>query len=395
MTANVVLATGFEMGSVGEAFANGAGVSVQSTTKRTGTYAARFNPSAAASNLNYQIRDNAGALSAVFHSIAGYIRYVSGNTSEVISFYDSTLTTTNHGLSLDGSGNIYIYASAVSSNSAVIPNDGLFHSFWADFGDHSGAGATLYIDGFNVASCASGAISAQPILVLGGAPSANRTTDFYLDDIVVFDASTTGILWPGGFKVLSLLPISDNAVGSGWVNGALGSTNLWDAVNNVPPVGVALANETATSQIKNSASVNSYDVNLQTYTTVGVLATEIIRAVQPVCNHSQTGVTVKTGTVFCQSNPAPGIGKAFNWADSVGVAGVFPSNWRTIFGRVEQAPSVTLGNSPVLRLTKVTSSSQNAFADYMALNVVVSPAPTFSLPIFQRPWRFLRKVRYS
>lgn len=363
------------MGSANEGYAVGVGASVQSTTKRSGAYAARCNGSASLANISYQKRAAGGGLGTPFHSIKVWWRYVSGSTTELVSFLDSGLTTFDHGLAIDSGGSMYAYVGSdtgANAYSLASLNDGLFHRLECDFGDHAGVGASIYLDGALILEITTTTPAAQPILVLGPQPAAARTCDMYFDDLVAFDASFGGALW-SDWKVLSLPPVSDNTVGSGWVNGGLGSTNLYDALNNVPPIGKSNANKTATSQIQNGASVNSYDANIQDYTAGGVLSTDTIRAVQPMLNHSETGAAVKAGTFSVVSNPAVG-GQTFDWADAVGAAGAFPAQWRSIFGTVVENPSITLGTQPVLRITKTTSSSQVAFADYAAINVLVSPA---------------------
>src|SRR5213079_3376565 len=75
-------------------------------------------------------------------------------------------------------------------------------------------------------------------------PGASKVLN--IDDVAINDISgTTQTSWPGEGNIVLLKPTSDNQIGS-WTGGAGGTTNLWDAVNNTPPVGITGGSNTAT-----------------------------------------------------------------------------------------------------------------------------------------------------
>jgi len=71
---------------------------------------------------------------------------------------------------------------------------------------------------------------------------------------------------PDGY-VISMLPVSDSSRGS-WTGGAGGTTNLWDALNNIPPTGAA-GPGTNTSQIRTTVASQTYQANMQTIIQAG------------------------------------------------------------------------------------------------------------------------------
>jgi hypothetical protein len=208
-----------------------------------------------------------------------------------------------------------------------------------------------------------------------------------VDDVAYNDsngASQNGL--PGAAKVVLLLPISDNALGTGWTNDNLvnTTTNLWECVNNTPPIGIADTTSSTTSdQNRNAtASANSnYDANLTTYTTAGIASGDTINVLDPiVATAAPVTTSAKQGTVGVSSNPvianvalsATGTSGAF-WAGAT--AGTYPTGWKASHGTATYAPSVTLGSSPVLRITQVTSSTRIAMVCFMGLYVDYTPAP--------------------
>ena len=214
------------------------------------------------------------------------------------------------------------------------------------------------------------------------APGANNVLN--IDDFAINNsAGAANNSWPGDGKVVVLVPISDSAVGSGWTGGAGGTSNLFAAVDSTPPVGQANPG-TDTSQIRNASSAAaSYDANLTSYTTAGVGASDTVNAVTPVCSVAAPVVTgAKTGSFGIVSNPTianrvftGGASAAANfWRGSA--AGTYASGWTPWeIGTITDAPTVTLGTSPVARLTITGgTASRIAMCDFMGLYVDYTPA---------------------
>lgn len=212
----------------------------------------------------------------------------------------------------------------------------------------------------------------------------------YADDVAVNDSGgASQNSWPGSGKVVLLKPISDNAGGAGWTLGtgtALGG-NGFAAVDNIPPVGVAdLAAGSDPKQIRNASSnANSnYDANMTSYSTAGLVAGDTVNVVVPfVSTAAPVTTSAKLGTVGVVSNPAitnvnlgaGGTSGAF-WSGTT--AGTYPTGWKWSSGTTTYAPSVTVGTSPVMRITQVTSSTRIAMVSFMGMYVDYTSAVSTS-----------------
>src|SRR5215831_1775544 len=123
----------------------------------------------------------------------------------------------------------------------------------------------LRLNGTVVGNYTGGSDSTGSGFFFFSAGNNNGGAVYYIDDVALNDASgSSETSYPADGHVVILNSISDNARGSNWVAGAGGTTNLFDAVNNYPPVGLAVGSETNTSQVKNISkdTTGNYDVNL-------------------------------------------------------------------------------------------------------------------------------------
>lgn len=197
--------------------------------------------------------------------------------------------------------------------------------------------------------------------------------DIYIDDIIVDSA---GFLAPS--KVNLLVPISDNARATLWTGGDTGTTSLYEAVNNKPPIGTAT--ETDLTQIEHAGvaagTTDAYDANLATYSTAGVGASDTVLAVQLVAAHGEdisTGAKLLAFSV--ESNPAVASSGNVTAGDATPTTlGTFPTEWGIHFGTLTTSPSVTLGTSPVMRALRPETVSRVASVCFMGLLVAWTPA---------------------
>lgn len=207
---------------------------------------------------------------------------------------------------------------------------------------------------------------------IGFVDTEASAADIYVDDVITDNAT---FLAPS--KVDLLLPISDNTVtGVTDANGA--TTNLWQAVDNTPPVGVASANEAANpkASIKFPASATeTYTANLETYSTAGILSGDTVLAVQSLIRHGEDIATgTKNGTLGAVSNPTISDSLAFTFGTDGGAHGAETAGlWITKRGTLTLSPSVTLGTSPTLTITRA-SESRVGCVDLMGLYVAWTPA---------------------
>lgn len=186
-------------------------------------------------------------------------------------------------------------------------------------------------------------------------PGANKI--IYVDDMALNDDwGLNNNSWPGQGSVIYLNATADSAVGGSWTAGAGATTNLFEAVNNDPPSGVASASATNTSQIKNESAgdtTGNYDCTMETYTAAGLPSTAIIRFVQALATHGRQTANVP-GALLMLSNPA-GPEEQFNWGRGADI-GTYPSSWTTRWGRPVMDPVVAVGTAPVVRVGKRSAS---------------------------------------
>lgn len=243
----------------------------------------------------------------------------------------------------------------------------------------------LRLDGTTVASASGLTITGvKSTFKIGWTTAPGASKVLYIDDVAVNNSTgTVNNSWCGDGRVVMLLPASNNSVGL-WQSSTGGSIgNAWDAINNVPPLGVAdLTVGSDGKQIRNAlANANaSADLTMQTYTDVGVPAGATINMVIPwVCTAAPVATSAKAGTIGCLNNPAisqaalgaGGTAGAF-WSGVAG--GTYPTGWKWSPGTITEAPSVTLGLGPTMRINQVTSSTRIAVVCFLGMYVDYTPA---------------------
>lgn len=118
-----------------------------------------------------------------------------------------------------------------------------------------------------------------------GLLAAAGTTNCYVDDIAINDTSGTDEnSWPNlNGKVVLALPVADKVRGgtAPWTGGVGGTTNLFDAINNTPPIGTAT--ETDLTQVEhpgNGGTSDQYLFDLTTPANLGMaLGTRLLSSI--------------------------------------------------------------------------------------------------------------------
>ncbi len=263
-----------------------------------------------------------------------------------------------------------------SDSAATITTDTWYKlSLACEVGTGSVDFAEVQLDDVSVASTSGAALSETAITDVAFGPFSNIginkiliTDDFVLNDNVGSAHNT----WPGNDKIVLLLPTADAARDAGWLNGAAGTTNLFEAVNNIPPAGVAVTSSTATSQIENAVSTTTeeYDATMTTYSAAGIASGDTISAIFPVtegCSSSTTGTD--TIGIEVESNPV-----IFELAASVDAnAGTYPTSWIRGQGAISENPTVTLGTAPVMSLRKNVATTRIHTCCFMGMYVSYIP----------------------
>jgi hypothetical protein len=383
--------TGFEMGSLSEfSFNNAPGISVQSGTVRTGTFALQV--SNGLSQVQIKKRAAGGTLASFCRSFRFYFNAsVDSATDEIIAECMASGGTvgSGYGVVYKLSVGVRVFAlfnastevNCTTSGSAI--GDGNWHRVEADFG----TGATLTIDGVQDAGCSISSattFTTQTQLCLGACGRPGNSADgggfnvWFIDDVLVDDTTFTSSGFPGAGQSVLLKPTADPGALGSWTGGGGGTTNLWDAVNNTPPTGALTP--TNTTQIKNAVSGTTLDyvATMQTYTAAGVPSGATINAVMPLCNDSEEASTgTKSGNIWSASNPAQSApGNSFDYGDDTAtVMAAFPTGWTTHYGPTTASPSVTLGTAPTVTVRKATATTRVVDVDFLAMYVDYSTVP--------------------
>lgn len=350
---------GFETGAFlsewGTSSGAGTNISFDTSTVRTGTYALKV---AAASGAS-------GAISpqvAQGHRRRVYLRVTARPASTPRQVMGS-------GLRLRSDGKIEVYNSSLilhGTSTTALTDTTKWYRIEYDSLPAANGDPVLRIDGVDEVLQSGGATFFS--LSFGTNDTVADTYTAYFDDYASDDTD-----WPGDGAVSLLVPISDSSRVD-WTGGGGGTTNLWEAVNNIPPVGVADTGTDA-SQIRDATNgaTDDYVANLTTYTNAGIGAGDTINAVQafavvaaPVTTSAKTGSLQTTNPAEAEVN----FGSFYSGVN----AGTFPTGWVRRGHTITQTPSVTLGNSPTLELGQRVSSTRIAMCCFMGIYVDYTPA---------------------
>lgn len=344
----------------------GSGVAISTLQARTGLASMRFN-----------IPDSTAGYSpgclAAYTMFAIYV--VTRPTSQRVMAGNNTAG--NATLRMNADGSIAYYQDTPGTLIGTSPVLALNTWYYLGFRQVTGTSVDLLtIDGV---SAINGTVTLSGVgTAIGAITGEASPMEFYVDDIV---QDSAGLLATPK-KVVTLLPTSVSATGLGWTNDAATTTNLFNAVKNTPPTGIAdTVAGTGLHQIRNATAnaTSNMDFACTSYTAAGVGASDTIDAVQVTCATSAPLVTsAKLGTIGIVSNPAvanialgPG-GTAGSFWGGV-AAGTFPTGWKMSYGTLALAPTVTKGTSPVVRVTQTTSSTRIAMVSALGITVAYTP----------------------
>jgi hypothetical protein len=169
-----------------------------------------------------------------------------------------------------------------------------------------------------------------------------------------------GVL-PKTYQVFILKAISDQTRGT-WTGGVGGTSNLFEAINNYPPVGSD--SETDITQIENATNTANQDFvfNCSTYASVGIEDPTQILWVQPFCIHGEDANTgTKTGNLWVSSNPTSSIDSnyQFTFGSDAGALLVYPSYWAPWSGpAVAGSSSINVYSSPQVTIRAVSATTR-------------------------------------
>lgn len=250
---------------------------MSTTTKRRGTCAAQFNPSAAESYIEHQI--TSGVVMRTFHRL--YIRIASlpGSDTNIYAigqagFFPCSLrlkTTGALGLRDSNTGTDLTGTTTLSLNR--------WYRVELDFTDAaSGTGAfKLYVDGALIANTTCSVINGFSRIRMGVSGVAT-TMNMFMDDVAIND--TTGSVQndlpgPGAVVHLKSNAAGDNNLFGTAVGGTAGAANNFTRVNEVPPNDSTSYNQTAAT-----GTTTIDDFNVDSSSSAGIGSADLITCVQ-------------------------------------------------------------------------------------------------------------------
>jgi hypothetical protein len=180
-------------------------------------------------------------------------------------------------------------------------------------------------------------------------------------------------------RVYLFTAATDDVVGS-WLGGAGGTTNLYDAINNIPPLGTDT--ETNLTQIEDTIGTKG-SWGCGTVASKGISVGAIFVGGLAMCCHGEDVSTqTKTGALSAV-NPETIVDTAFNFGDDVGALGVYPTNWRWLKAELDSASVWTPENSVKISVQKTDASSRVASVCFLGASLAfasVSLPPKQSFP---------------
>jgi hypothetical protein len=357
----------------------------------SGAYALRHvNPTGASTWAQFQIPGDV----SVLDSTTGFIRFKlkfdalpTGNCT-IFAILNSAANILYNAIQFDNATDQLKASSGSPGGPTLVTGQVYVVQFKLDV-NTAGSTAELIVDGTTIYSGAVTLTSntTQSFIRFGTGTSDAAAPTWWYDDVAVNnDQGSAENSYPDAAgNILISKPISDNLRDALWTGGAGGTANLFSAVDNIPPIGTAT--ETDLTQIEHAGSAGTadqdYDANMQSYTTIGIGASDVIKVVHPVIVH---GEDIATGTklLACQvlSNPAGSLSGNITVGRDGGALGTFPTTPSTFgglwygdhgTGSAVANPSVTLGTSPVMRVRRPETASRVASVCGMYLMVEYTP----------------------
>lgn len=279
--------TGAETGDFSEANATSGTVSVQSTTKRTGSYAYRLNPTAGGGYIEFNGFAANGKMASFGASqwATFYIRFASlpGASAELGRFHELTGSGNMVArLFVDASGNLTIQGNGVASGTVATLSANTWYRI--DFRAANAGTCGVAVDG-GAETTVTGAAQVVNFFAVGNTGGVD-TYDLFVDDIAVNNAG-----YPGNGFVTCLRPIGAGALGE-WGNGT-GAT--FAEVDDAAP-----GHDSDTTYIGASATEDNQDstFDMTSSSTAGI--TGVIKSVKSSAV-VRTDSTAGTSAIFLKT----------------------------------------------------------------------------------------------
>lgn len=271
-------------------------------------------------------------------------------------------------------------ASGSAGNSSVLSVDTWYRIETSLTIPASGNGSVeLKIDGVTAVGPSAGNVGTTLTTTthrIGHVTAADTGAAFYFDDLAINDGNgASQNSWPGAGNITLLGPLADSAKGTGWeAPQTTGSdtTDLYQAVDNVPPIGVAHSDVDANA---NAYAFNAANLGAASeYRVICLAPIGVLPAGAPIMlsqaymrascdsttgtnNMELQGITPADSAVTCN-------------VELTAVAGTEPTGWKSFRTAVSYRPSLALTDVPVVEATKILTGAARAhMVDQMGLLV--------------------------
>lgn len=236
-------------------------------------------------------------------------------------------------LRLDSNGDLYLNSGANTTSKYTVTTDVWYMvEIYYSNGGTTSETLSFRVDGIDLGSIsitsASGYLFTEFSLVIQNDTSSMIV---YVDDLAVNDStSSQNNSWCGPGNVVLLKPTYDSTNTSTlWLGANGGTTNLYDAVNNVPPIGDATADDTKRIECVDKTGVNMFSVGLETYASKGITSFSFITAMQGwVCHGEEASTGTKTGNMRAYiTDSSYALLSPYDFGNNVGAIDTYPTNW--------------------------------------------------------------------
>lgn len=199
-----------------------------------------------------------------------------------------------------------------------------------------------------------------------------------LDDWAVNDdTGATQNSWPGvDRRVAMLFPTGDAARDAGWVRWGGSTTDLWEAVNNRPPVSTANGDSRIVNEV--ATAVEEYEASFPAWSTV-LPAGATPRLMAATANFSRdfTAVDMGIGLALAPDGLTFGTEKTSSINNN---PGTYPTNWGDMLTDAVDASAIDTADTPHVKVRKGTANVADLVVNHLGILVeyeegVAPPAP--------------------
>lgn len=231
----------------------------------------------------------------------------------------------------------------------------------------------------------------------GTSDTVAATYTMYIDDITLYNGNVDTTDEPGDSHIVYMPVVADNTIGATWYKADHSTqTGLYECLNNVPPVGVASANETSNPNASIYGGPTASNSTFDTATFDSVFSSsDVLLSAQHICIHGEDVATgSKMHSSWATNNPSNGVYSGTYFGGDSGAHGAFAGGlwWVThsymTGGNYPQAMNLTTSpptrSSPCTIGVRALQASRYGCVCLLGLMVEYRPSPAGARPYLRR-----------